>query len=239
MGYIYPHSRFANAQTAFVMLYDKINREGIDQGNGTKAFLNYGFYIDNPKERTINVEWRGFSERYAEREWSWYLTKNKSVEELKKYAPIWDTMHNGDDIVNSNYGYLWSEEQQLSKVVLQLAGNGTTRQAWITFFDGKRKDTYEKDTPCTLNVGFKVLDDHLCMTVLMRSNDLWFGFCNDQYCFSKLQEDVANALGVKVGWYYHYAADLHIYEAQYNKREAFYKQLELFQDQPGDQLKLL
>ena len=234
MGHIYPDTSFSNAQNAFVMLYDLINREGIEQGNGTKAFLNFGFYINNPLERTINVDWRKFSEPYAEREWKWYLSQNRSVEELKKYAPIWDKMHGGDNIVNSNYGYLWNEEEQLSKVIAQLSKNGTTRQAWITFFDGKRKDEYSYDTPCTLNVGFKVLDGCLHMTVLMRSNDLWFGFCNDQYCFSKLQEDLASALYLYVGWYYHYAADLHIYEAQYNARDKYYKQLSLFEDKERD-----
>ena len=34
------------------------------------------------------------------------------------------------------------------------------------------------------------------MCVVMRSNDLWFGFCNDQYCFSKLQELVADTTGI-------------------------------------------
>jgi thymidylate synthase len=52
------------------------------------------------------------------------------------------------------------------------------------------------------------------MTVLMRSNDLWFGFCNDQYCFSKLQELIANKLNINVGWYYHFANNLHLYENQ-------------------------
>ncbi len=230
MGHLFPTSNFATPQIAFVMLYDKIMREGVEQGNGTKAFLNFGFYIHNPLERTINVDWRKWNETYAEREWKWYLSKNRSVKELKQFAPIWDKMHNGNNLVNSNYGSLWSEQEQLTKVIRQLSQNLVTRQAWITFYDGKRKDSYAFDTPCTLNIGFKILNNELCMTVLMRSNDLWFGFCNDQYCFSKLQEDVASALKIKVGWYYHYAADLHIYEAQYNKQADFYKQLSLFEN---------
>ena len=51
----------------------------------------------------------------------------------------------------------------------------------------------------------------LNMTVLMRSNDLIFGFCNDQYCFSQLQKYVASRIGATVGDYYHFAQDLHIY----------------------------
>ena len=42
-------------------------------------------------------------------------------------------------------------------------------------------------------------------------NDLIFGFCNDQYCFSQLQKYVASKIGATVGDYYHFAQDLHIY----------------------------
>ena len=48
----------------------------------------------------------------------------------------------------------------------------------------------------------------------MRSNDLWFGFCIDQYCFSKLQELVSKRTGYAMGEYYHFAHNLHLYEDQ-------------------------
>ena len=76
-------------------------------------------------------------------------------------------------------------------------------------------DDYDYDTPCTLNIGFKIHEHpnqkFLDMTVMMRSNDLIFGFCNDQYCFSQLQKYVASKIGAIVGEYYHFAQDLHIY----------------------------
>jgi thymidylate synthase len=49
----------------------------------------------------------------------------------------------------------------------------------------------------------------------MRSNDLVYGFCNDQYCFSKLQELVANRLNAQVGTYYHFAQNFHIYNRHF------------------------
>ena len=52
------------------------------------------------------------------------------------------------------------------------------------------------------------------MCVVMRSNDLWFGFCNDQYQFSKLQEMVSKRTGYDMGTYYHFAHNLHIYDDQ-------------------------
>lgn len=210
---------FLHAEDAFENLYDAVMREGRITNIGTKAIYNVGFYLDFPGIRNINTPWRKWNDKYAEREWQWYLSQNRSVEELKKYAPIWDKMHGGDNIVNSNYGWQWGRNNQLDKCIEQLKKDKNTRQAWISIFDGKEKDSYKYDTPCTLSVGFDVhpyKPFELNMTVIMRSNDLVYGFCNDQYCFSKLQELVAKELKLNVGTYYHFAHDLHIYEKHFN-----------------------
>ena len=55
------------------------------------------------------------------------------------------------------------------------------------------------------------------MCVTMRSNDLWFGFCNDQYQFSKLQEMIAEEIKVDVGTYYHFVHNMHLYNDQLPK----------------------
>lgn len=201
---------YSNAQQAFESLYHQISRWGESTAT-TKRLLNVGFTILDSQDKLIETPWRNWSHAYAKREMEWYLSKNRSVAELKKFAPIWDTMHKGDDIVNSNYGYLWSRNEQLEKTITQLRENPNTRQAWITLFDGKEKDDYEKDTPCTLNIGFTITKGAVNITVLMRSNDLWYGFCNDQYCFAELHKMVAESLGLEIGWYYHFAADLHLY----------------------------
>lgn len=211
---------FYNAQEAFENFYNRIMKYGFYcESLHTKAMLNVGFYIDNPKRRNIETDWRKWNPKYAEREWQWYLSENRSVEEIKKFAPTWDKMHSGDNIVNSNYGWQWGRNNQLDKCIEQLKKDKFTRQAWFSIFDGKEKDQYSFDTPCTLAVGFNTcLYDtlKLDMTVTMRSNDLVYGFCNDQYCFSKLQELVATELEMEVGSYYHFAQNLHIYEQHFN-----------------------
>lgn len=210
--------KFQTATEAFENLFFEIQEYGTLTNVGTKALYNIGFSIENPLERVITTPWRKFSTKYAEKEYEWYLSGDRSVEEIKKYAKIWDKMHNGDNIVNSNYGWQWMRENQLDKCIEQLKKSKDTRQAWFTIFDGKEKDMYEFDTPCTLSVGFDIKPhiNKLDMTVLMRSNDLVFGFCNDQYCWTKLQETIANELNIPIGSYYHFAHDLHIYERHYN-----------------------
>lgn len=208
---------FDNATSAFETMFSLIMKTGFETNIGTKAVYNACITILNPLDRDIKTQWRKWSKRYAEREWEWYLSQNRSVEELKKHAPIWDHMHGGDNIVNSNYGWQWNRENQLEHTIEQLQNNPDTRQAWISIFDGKEKSEYAYDTPCTIAIGFDIKPNskNLDMTVIMRSNDLVYGFCNDQYCFSKLQEHVANRLHRPIGTYTHIAHDLHIYKKHF------------------------
>ena len=207
---------YENANQAFNILANRIAGCGEVPGNNTIRLQNVGFYMAYPERNHITEEWRQWNAKYAEREWNWYLSHSRDVSELQKHAPIWKRMHGGDCQVNSNYGWLWNRNKQLQKVIEKLEDNPDTRQAWLTLYDGKEMDEYDYDTPCTLNIGFKVdIYDNfkkvINMTVLMRSNDLVFGFCNDQYCFSQLQKYVASRIGATVGNYYHFAQDLHIY----------------------------
>ena len=207
-------NKFNNATEAFNYLLDKIRLDGVDF-NGTKALFNVGFYMEDPSQKIIKNKERKFSEKYAESEWLWYLSGDRSVERLGaihgKIPPIWQRMADEDGNVNSNYGWQWKRNNQLYKVIAMLENNPNTRQATISIYDGKEIDNYSKDTPCTYAVQFTILENKLCMSVLMRSNDLWYGFCNDQYQFASLQQMVAESLSIETGWYYHYAHNMHLY----------------------------
>lgn len=203
---------YKNAQQAFEVLFSQIIIKGDYSGCGTIRAENLGFYMLNPADNYILTEWRKWSSVYAKREWNWYKSHSRDVSELQKHAKTWAKMHSGDFQVNSNYGWQWSRNKQLQKIIELLKEYPDTRRAYITLYDGKEVDDYEYDTPCTLNVGFKVTPDgRLNMTVMMRSCDLVFGFCNDQFCFSELQKYVAEQIGKDVGDYYHFAQDMHVY----------------------------
>lgn len=205
---------FKNASEAFDFYYGTIPYQG-ESFAGTKAIFNQGFTIEKPWERMIDNEKREFNLEYAEAEWQWYLSGDRSTAKLGeiygKIPQIWQRMSDGNGNVNSNYGWQWERGWQLDKVVAQLKDNPDTRQATISIYDGKEISKYKYDTPCTYAVQFTVLKGKLNMCVVMRSNDLWYGFCNDQYCFSKLQELVSERTGYDMGTYYHFAHNLHMY----------------------------
>lgn len=205
---------FENANEAFLYLNDLIREKGVDFGD-TKALFNVGFYMENPNQNHIAAEVRNWSYDYAEAEWQWYLSGDPKISALGdlhgSIPPIWKKMANENGEVNSNYGYQWSRNSQLTRVIQMLKNNPETRQATISIYDGKEMDKYDHDTPCTYAVQFTIVNGKLDMCVTMRSNDLWYGFCNDQYQFSKLQMMISNALNIPMGVYYHFAHNMHLY----------------------------
>tara|TARA_R100000655_G_scaffold51305_1_gene88997 strand:+ start:19947 stop:20585 length:639 start_codon:yes stop_codon:yes gene_type:complete len=209
---------FISPTVAFEYYYDKISREG-KMFQNTRALFNQGFYISNPQWNVIKTKYRKFNIDYANAEWEWYESADPSVKFIEQKAKMWGNYADENGEARSNYGWQWRREDQLDKVINILNEDNNSRRAVITLYDGKEINTYSKDTPCTLNLQFQIIENKLCMTAIMRSNDLWFGFCNDQYCFSKLQLLIANKLQIHTGWYFHFASNLHIYFKQLNRNK--------------------
>jgi len=208
-------NRFKNANEAFKYFKRQIPEYGIEFDD-TQALFNVGFYLENPMDNLIEDQDRNWKWDYAEAEWQWYLSGQNNINILGelygKIPEIWKRMADKEGYVNSNYGWQWKRGNQLDEVIDLLKTNPRTRQAAISIYDRKEGYMYNNDTPCTYAVQFTIVGQKLNMCVTMRSNDLWYGFCNDQYCFSKLQELVATETGLLIGNYYHFAHNLHLYD---------------------------
>jgi len=212
---------FKNADEAYKYFFREILKNGV-AFDDTQALFNVGFYMEHPLQNSIHnkgsIVPRNWNPEYAQAEWQWYLSGDSNIKKLGdiygKIPPIWKRMADNYGNVNSNYGWQWERNHQLDLVIDMLRLNPQTRQAAISIYDAKEICNYTTDTPCTYAVQFTILNNKLNMCVTMRSNDLWYGFCNDQYCFSKLQQLVAERLKIEVGTYYHFAHNLHLYNKQ-------------------------
>ena len=207
---------FKKANDAYEYYHDKIIREGVNFGD-TKALFNVGFYIEDPMDNKITNKERNWSIEYAHSEWRWYLSGDRNIKKLGeiygKIPEIWKRMADVDGNVNSNYGWQWGRNDQIDYVIDLLQRQPDTRQAAISIYDCKEHDTFTFDTPCTYAIQFTIVNNKLNVSVVMRSNDLWFGFCNDQYQFSKLHHHIWSKLdaGIEMGTYFHFAHNLHLY----------------------------
>ena len=207
-------TEFWNANEAFEYFYKAISKHGVKFAD-TRALFNIGFTLHKPNIRAIVDSKREWKIDYAEAEWQWYLSGDRNIKKLGKIygkvPEIWKRMAAAKGNVNSNYGWQWKRNDQIGEVINILKNYRETRQATISIYDGKEIDQYTYDTPCTYAIQFTIVANRLNMCVTMRSNDLWYGFCNDQYQFSKLQELVCKETRLDMGSYFHFAHNLHIY----------------------------
>jgi thymidylate synthase len=207
---------YKNATEAFELLFSDINANG-ESFAGTKAKFNVSFTLQDVSNNTVTTPQRKFNEDYAEYEWNWYLKGDRDASEIAERAKIWKQMMvDGTTEVNSNYGYFWNKNYQLSRVIQELKTNKETRRAIVVHYDINELDRYKHDTPCNDVLNFYIKDDKLHLTVFARSIDLVYGFCNDQYTFAKLMEMVAFQLDIPVGEMTWMITNLHIYPRHYD-----------------------
>lgn len=207
--------RYKNVTEAFEAVYKLIDKQ--EPGpNGTKAIFNHGVTILDTENKEVTTPKRNFSLDYAEAEWAWYMSRDRDATVMAKRGKLWYDMMDEDGYVNSNYGALWGENDQIGYITKELKRDMWSRRAVITLYDGKRWETYERDTPCTCTIQFyQTKPGEVKMTVHMRSNDHWFGFPNDAFCFMRLQQAIAMSLDSTPGHYTHFVTNWHLYEKQW------------------------
>jgi thymidylate synthase len=100
----------------------------------------------------------------------------------------------------------------IPKLIELLKRDPNTRQAVLNIWQADLDlGVQTPDVPCTLNIRFAIRDGLLDMSVVMRSNDVWWGLPYDTFQFAALQATIARCLGVVVGTYTHHAMSLHAY----------------------------
>lgn len=218
---------FFSPSEAFDTTYSEILSQGIEHC-GTKAMIGHSFGIRNPQDKVITTPWRNFKEDYAKKEWEWYLSGNRNADEMAKIAKIWKQCQDKNGNVNSNYGYHWkrSVEDQYSQYdyMLQiLFENKESRRAVLSHYDYNEVSNYKLDTPCNLTIQFIINEGKLNMIIFCRSQDLVFGFCNDQYIWACLQEKVLKDLSaiykdLKPGIMIYHFGHIHIYPRHYSMK---------------------
>lgn len=196
-------------------------------GKPVKELLNYSIVLDNPRNRIVTFPGRKTSMTYLLGEFIWYLSGSPSVQDINMYSKFWNAIANDDGSVNSNYGTRIFGHSKLypynqwNKVKELLTKDKDTRQAVIRINHAEDYTYSNKDVPCTLTLQFFIRNDKLNLIVNMRSNDIWRGFCNDQFQFTMLQELMMLEMrsvypNLQLGKYYHNAASMHLYEMHFS-----------------------
>lgn len=166
------------------------------------------------------IKMRDISQSYCAAELTWYLAGDNSVDFIGRYGSMWKRISDDGITNNSAYGYIIKSKHkfnQLEKVIELLTTDPDSRRAVININIPNRDVIETHDEMCTIALQFLLRDNKLNLSVIMRSNDMYFGLPYDIIYFIELQKYVADRLGVEYGDYTHHAISLHIYNKDLNK----------------------
>lgn len=184
----------------------------------TREMNNVKLVLKDINNNIVSV--RGISPSYLFGELLWYLNGDSSLEFISKYSSFWKGLSDDGITCNSAYGYLMQKKHgfnQIDKVIELLRKDPNSRRAKININTPNPNVIDTKDEPCTMSIHYLVRKNRLTCTVVMRSNDIWFGFPYDVAFFTELQKYIADQLGLEYGWYTHFVVSLHMYDRDEEK----------------------
>lgn len=177
----------------------------------------------DPTKPIADFEARSFNWKYFAGEMAWYLHRDTDVDYISKYSGMWSTLTNpGTNEINSNYGALVLNTEQIGWVVDSLLADDNSRQAIMFFNQPKFQFKGNKDFVCTMYANFFIRNNKLNMKIQMRSNDIFYGLTFDAPFFSFLMQSVYLILkkndkyqDLELGTYHHFADNIHFYERHF------------------------
>lgn len=178
----------------------------------------------NPTQPIANFAARAFNWKYFAGEMAWYLHRDTNIDYINNFSGFWKGITNpGTNEINSNYGNLVINDDQIGWVIDSLLADNNSRQAIMFFNQPKFQFKGNKDFVCTMYANFFIRDNKLNMKIQMRSNDVFYGLTFDAPFFSFLMQTIYLILkkdqkykDLELGTYYHYADNLHFYERHYD-----------------------
>lgn len=183
----------------------------------TMELVGYGFSITSQSNRDKDFVALGGNFAYAEQEFLERIS-HRQVNPGKAWEIRQETWQKF--LVDGKMDYTYNERYrpQLELLIEELRKRPGTRQAIMTVYDQHQDINNwggKARIPCSLSYQFlrRTVRDREVLNVIytMRSCDALTHFIYDIYLTMKLQEYVANAVGIDPGTFTHFIGSLHAY----------------------------
>lgn len=201
-------------------LYSELlnSTDTFDAGKGKgQDLLGPKIILKDPRARISATDTRGRLIS-ALGEFCWYMSGSADLDFIRFYIPNYPP-DGATGSIEDAYGprFMGTGEfgrsfQQIDRVIDRLKRKPDTRRAVISVLEPSDLELGRAEAPCTTALQFIRRRERLHLVAMMRSNDAYWGFPHDVFCFTMIQELVARALSIKVGEYHHFATSLHLYE---------------------------
>ena len=174
--------------------------------------------------------------KFAIKEVLWiYQDQSNSLELLNdKYnVHYWNDWEVGDTgTIGQRYGAIVKKHDIINKILQQLEANPWNRRNIISLWDYEAFEETDGLLPCAFQTMFDVRrvdgDIYLDVTLTQRSNDMLVAHHINAMQYVALQMMIAKHFGWKVGKFFYFINNLHIYDNQFEQAE------ELLRREPSD-----
>lgn len=164
-----------------------------------------------------------------------YQDQSNSLELLNdKYnVHYWNDWEVGDTgTIGQRYGAVVKKHDIINKILQQLEANPWNRRNIISLWDYEAFEETDGLLPCAFQTMFDVRrvdgDIYLDATLTQRSNDMLVAHHINAMQYVALQMMIAKHFGWKVGKFFYFINNLHIYDNQFEQAE------ELLRREPSD-----
>ena len=164
-----------------------------------------------------------------------YQDQSNSLELLnEKYnVHYWNDWEVGDTgTIGQRYGAVVKKHNIIHKILQQLEANPWNRRNIISLWDYEAFEETDGLLPCAFQTMFDVRrvdgDIYLDATLTQRSNDMLVAHHINAMQYVALQMMIAKHFGWKVGKFFYFINNLHIYDNQFEQAE------ELLRREPSD-----
>jgi len=198
----------------------------------TGAFAEY----DLSKGEFPITTLRPIAIKSAIKEMLWiYQDQSNSLDVLdEKYnVHYWNDWEVGNTrTIGERYGAIVKKHDIINKILTQLEDNPWNRRNIISLWDYEAFNETEGLLPCAFQVMFDVRridgEIYLDATLTQRSNDMLVAHHINAMQYVALQMMIAKHFGWKVGKFFYYINNLHIYDNQFEQAQ------ELLKREPSD-----
>ncbi len=151
-------------------------------------------------------------------------TSDLSVLTDKYNVNYWNDWEVGDSgTIGERYGAIVKKHQIIHKILKQLEENPWNRRNVISLWDYEAFETSEGLLPCAFQIMFDVRrvdgEIYLDATLTQRSNDMLVAHHINAMQYVALQMMIAKHFGWKVGKFFYFVNNLHIYDNQFEQAE--------------------
>ncbi len=176
--------------------------------------------ILKPTERVLFHPERDANPIFHLMESVWMLAGRADVEFLSLFNSTIKQYSDDGVYFNAAYGHRMRShfcQDQLIDAIAILEKDRNSRQVIIQLWSPSDLTKSTKDKACNTQLMLAVEHDKLNLTVINRSNDMYWGYAGaNPVHFSMIQEFVAGAVGVEVGKYFTFSNNLHLYVDLYD-----------------------